>query len=283
MPTIGAIINFLETRAPISLQESYDNSGLVCGDRNLECIGAITSLDLTKKVLEEAIEKKFNLIVVHHPPIFKALKKLDLHDPVTELLLSAVKHQIAIYAIHTNLDNVIWGVNGEISRRIGLKNIEVLAPLQSTHLKLVTFVPSDHQEKLINALFEAGVGSIGNYNECSFSVEGRGSFKPLDGSNPFIGKKGIREEVNESRMEMIFPIHLQSQIIATLHANHPYETVAYDILPLGNTFKEYGAGALGELEEELSVTDMLSLLKSLRRQRQMCIRDRPLSVTLMRI
>ena len=261
MPTLGAIINFLETRAPLGLQESYDNAGWVCGDKQEACTGILTSLDLTSEVLDEAIQKKFNLIVVHHPPIFRALKRIDSNDPITGLLIKAIQHKIAIYAIHTNLDNVLWGVNGEMARRIGMHKIQVLSPMQSTHLKLITFVPSDHHEKLLNALFDAGAGSIGNYSECSFNVDGKGTFKPLEGSTPFLGEKDRRELVKETRIEMIFPLHIQPQVIAALHANHPYETVAFDLLPLENRFNEFGAGAIGELEEEMTLADFLSLLK----------------------
>jgi len=163
---------------------------LVCGDKHQPCTGAIASLDFTKEVLEEAIQKKFNLIIVHHPPIFKGLKKLDTTDPITSQLIKAIQHNIAVYAIHTNLDNVIGGVNGEMAKRIGLINVQVLSPLQGTHQKLVTFVPTDHEEKLSNALYAAGAGSIGNYKECSFKTEGIGTFLPLEGSNPFLGKVG---------------------------------------------------------------------------------------------
>ena len=261
MPTIGDIINFLEGKAPLSLQESYDNSGLVCGVKSNVCTGAITSLDFTSEILEEAIEKKINLIIVHHPPIFKSLKRIDQADPLTRILLKAIQHEIAVYAIHTNLDNVLWGVNGEIARRIGLQNIRVLSSLQQTHQKLIVFVPSDHKEALSNALFEAGAGAIGNYDECSFSSEGTGTFKPLKGSNPYIGTHGIRERVNESKVEVIFPSHLQQEILTAMHANHPYETVAYDLLPLENLFTTLGAGAIGELSEPVETNEFLMHLK----------------------
>ncbi len=261
MPTIGEIINFLETKAPLSLQESYDNAGLVCGDRNAPCSGALTSLDLTIEIMNEAIEKKFNLIIVHHPPIFKPLKKLDGNNTTTAMLIKAIQHGIAVYAIHTNLDNVIWGVNGEISERIGLQNVKVLSPLQHTHQKLVVYVPKEHEEKLKSALFDAGGGSIGNYSECSFNSEGIGTFKPLEGANPFIGSLGKRENTAEIKIELIFPIHLKFQILSAMHASHPYETVAYDIMPLANEFNEIGAGAYGDLPYPMEANDFLRFLK----------------------
>ena len=261
MISIADIINFLETKAPLALQESYDNAGLVCGNRMLACSGAIAALDLTEQVLEEAIDKKFNLVIVHHPPIFKPLKSLESRDAITRLLLKAIKHDIAVYAIHTNLDNVVWGVNGEIARRVGLQKACVLAPMQHTHQKLAVFVPVDHAEKLSNALFEAGAGSIGHYSECSFTSEGNGSFKPMKGSQPFIGAEGMREKVVEAKIEVIFPVHLQPKILAVMHENHPYEVVAYDILPLENKFSSFGGGIVGELKEPMQVDEFLSLLK----------------------
>lgn len=261
MPTIGDIINFLEAKAPLSLQESYDNAGLACGIKSAACTGAITSLDFTSAILEEAIEKKFNLIIVHHPPIFKPLKRIDETDPITGLLLKAIQKNIAVYAIHTNLDNVLWGVNGEIARRLGLQKVQVLSSLQHTHQKLIVFVPSDHKEELLNALFEAGAGAIGNYNECSFGTEGVGTFKPLPGSNPFIGNHGSRERVNESKIEVIFPSHLRQEVLIAMQANHPYETVAYDLLPLENVLQELGAGAIGELSKPMVTSEFLAMLK----------------------
>lgn len=261
MISIADIINFLETRAPLTLQESYDNAGLICGDRKQVCSGAITSLDLTEQVLEEAIEKKFNLVIVHHPPIFKPLKSLEPKNTVATMLVKAIKHDIAIYAIHTNLDNVLWGVNGEIARRIGLQGTKVLSPLQHTHQKLIVYVPVEHAEKLSNALFESGAGSIGNYSECSFLSEGTGSFKPLKGAHPSIGAEGTRERVKESKIEVLFPVQIQDQLLAAMHENHPYETVAYDILPLANNFHEFGGGLVGELKDPMGMHDFLAHLK----------------------
>jgi dinuclear metal center YbgI/SA1388 family protein len=261
MLSIADIINFLETKAPLALQESYDNAGLLCGDRKQHCSGAIASLDFTKQVLDEAIEKKFNLIIVHHPPIFKPLRSLEPKDEIASLLVTAIKHDIAVYAIHTNLDNVMWGVNGEMARRIGLQHLQVLAPLQHTHQKLVVFVPREHAEKLSNALFEAGAGAVGNYSECSFISDGTGSFTPLKGAHPSIGKEGFREHVSESKIEVIFPIQIQQRILAAMHQHHPYETVAYDLLPLENKFSELGGGIVGVLKEPMGMHDFLSLLK----------------------
>ena len=263
MHSIAVIINFLETVAPLHLQEEYDNSGFVCGDSSAASQGAIVALDLTEEVVDEAIGHGFNMIIVHHPPIFKGLKKIDAKDPVTKMLLRCIHHEIAIYAIHTNLDNVIWGVNGEIGARMGLKNLQVLAPKAGTHLQLNTYVPSSHAEMVKNAIFEAGAGAIGLYNECSFSSQGEGTFKALEGANPFIGEKGLRHLEHEQKLEFIFPVHLQSQVLMALNAAHPYETVAYNIVPLENQFHELGAGAIGTLPEPVAEKDVLSMLKSI--------------------
>lgn len=263
MHIIADIINFLETLAPLHLQEEYDNCGLVCGSSSTTALGTIVALDLTEEVVDEALEKGFNLIIVHHPPIFKGLKKIDANDPVTRILLRCIHHEISVYAIHTNLDNVIWGVNGEIAARMGLKNLQVLAPKAGTHLQLNTYVPSAHAEGVKNAIFEAGAGAIGLYNECSFSSLGEGTFKALEGANPFIGEKGLRHLEQEQKLEFIFPVHLQTQVMVALKAAHPYETVAYNILPLENHFNELGAGAIGTLPEPVAEKDVLFMLKSM--------------------
>jgi len=262
MQRIDDIINFLETIAPLHLQEEYDNSGLVCGNTGTECLGAIIALDLTEEVINETIEKKYNLIVVHHPPIFKGLKKMDERDPVTKMLLSCIRHEIAVYAIHTNLDNVIWGVNGEIAARMGLKDVQVLSPLPGTHRQLNTYVPKDHAETVKNAIFEVGAGAIGLYDECSFSSAGEGSFRALKGANPFIGTEGMRHLEQEQKLEFIFPVHLQTQVVAALNAAHPYETVAYNIVPLENSFQELGAGAIGLLPAPMSEKEVLDRIKT---------------------
>jgi len=262
MQTLRHIINVLETVAPLHLQESYDNSGLLYGNPDMEIRLAHVSLDLTDDVMEEAIQQGANLIIVHHPPVFKALKRLSHNDPISQLLIKAVKHDIALYAIHTNLDNVLWGVNGEIARRIGLKNVRVLSPLMHTHQKLITFVPPQYLEKVQSALFEAGAGSIGMYDEASFFSEGHGTFRPAPGATPFSGEVGKRSVEPEMKLELIFPVHLKYQIIDALKGSHPYETVAYDILQLDNQFHEFGGGIVGELAETVSGKTFLDQIKT---------------------
>jgi dinuclear metal center YbgI/SA1388 family protein len=255
------IINFLETKAPRRLQAAYDNSGWVVGNPEQDCTGVLIALDLTSEVIEEAIEKKINLIVVHHPPIFKGLKQLMSSNPVARMLISAIKADVCIYAIHTNLDHVLWGVNGEIANRIGLAKTRVLCPLPDTHQKLVTFVPVNHAAAVRASLFEAGAGNIGNYDQCSFNATGIGTFRANENANPFVGAINEQHHEQEERIEVIFPIHLQQVILSALFKAHPYETVAYDLYPLENEFDEIGAGAIGYLSTPMDEKDFLNHLK----------------------
>ena len=260
---IHDIIQELERWAPRSWQESYDNAGLITGDAAWDCTGVLCCLDATEAVIEEAIQRGCNLVVAHHPILFGGIKRIDPRHYVGRALIRSIRHDVAIYAIHTNLDNVMWGVNGEIAARLGLINLQVLAPKAGTHLQLNTYVPSAHAEAVKNAIFEAGAGAIGLYNECSFSSMGEGSFKALEGARPFIGEKDLRHLEQEQKLEFIFPVHLQSQVLIALKAAHPYETVAYNIVPLENQFHELGAGAIGILPEPIPEKDVLSMLKSI--------------------
>ena len=262
MLRIRDIINFLETLAPLTLQESYDNSGLVCGDTEQICSGATIALDLTEKVIEETVARKHNIIIVHHPPIFSPIRRIVQGDAVSDLLIKAIRHDITIYACHTNLDNVLWGVNGEIADRIGLISRQVLHPKSDTHKKIITYVPSLHLDEVRDALFSAGGGKLGEYEECSFNMTGSGNFKPLANATPYSGEKGKRHTAEEVRLEVIFPAHLQISIINTLLINHPYEVPAYEILSLDNQFQEFGGGVIGELPTEKSEVEILSILKS---------------------
>jgi dinuclear metal center YbgI/SA1388 family protein len=243
------------------LQADYDNSGWVVGNPEHSCTGVLTALDLTPGVIEEAIEMKANLIVVHHPPIFKGLKQLMPSNPVAKMLSSAIKADLSIYAVHTNLDHVIGGVNGEIANRIGLENTKVLAPLPDTHQKLVTFVPIKYAAGVRTSLFEVGAGAIGNYDECSFNATGLGTFKANEKANPFVGAINNQHHEQEERIEVIFPLHLKSAILSALFKAHPYETVAYDLYPLENEFEEIGAGAIGYLSTPMGENEFLEHLK----------------------
>ena len=258
---IKEIIKYLEIVAPLSLQESYDNAGLIIGDQENECKGIITSLDVTEAVVEEAIKRNCNLIVAHHPIIFRGIKKLNGKNYVERTVISAIKNDVAIYAIHTNLDNILEGVNKKIAEKLGLHNCTTLLPKEGTLQKLVTFSPIKNAEEVRNALFKAGAGAIGKYDECSFNIEGSGTFKAGEGSNPYVGEIGERHNENEVRIEVIFPSFLQNEIINTLKEVHPYEEVAYYIHSLQNVQYNVGSGLIGELAEPISEDQLLKKLK----------------------
>lgn len=259
---IGEIIQHLETFAPPSLQESYDNAGLIVGESAAECTGIITCLDCSEAVIEEAMSKNCNLIVAHHPIIFRGLKKLNGKNYVERTIIKAIKNDIAIYAIHTNLDNVKKGVNKKIAEKIGLKNLEILQPKENILKKLITFAPIDKAEDLRNALFAAGAGQLGKYSECSFNSEGTGTFKPEEGADPFVGEIGTRHEEKEMKIEVIFPAYLEQKIIRAMIQAHPYEEVAYDIISLENYFSEVGSGMIGNLEKPVDEKDFLQMIKT---------------------
>jgi dinuclear metal center YbgI/SA1388 family protein len=258
---INEITAFLETLAHPSLQESYDNAGLITGGMDWDCSGIICSLDATEEVVKEAVKKKCNLIVAHHPVIFGGLKKINGKNYVEKAIITAIKNDIAIFAIHTNLDNVIYGVNGRIASILGLKNLSVLSSKNDTLKKLFTFVPVDKAEQVRKAIFAAGGGDIGNYSECSFNSEGVGTFKAEAGTDPYVGKQGLQHQEKEIKMEVVFPSFLEKNIINAMKAAHPYEEVAYDIVPLSNLHSGIGSGMVGELENAVDEKELLCRIK----------------------
>ncbi len=262
MTTVKQITTFLETIAPLALQESYDNAGLIIGDENIEVKGVLICLDSTEDVIEEALKHGCNLIIAHHPIVFSGLKKLNGKNYVERTVIKAIKNNVAIYAAHTNLDNVLEGVNAKICERLGLKNCTILSPMKNLLKKLVTFCPVDHAEKVRTALFDAGSGQIGNYDECSFNAEGTGTFRAGEGTSPFVGEKGKQHHEKEIRIETIFESYLETKIIRALLETHPYEEVAYDIYSLDNSYRETGSGMIGELEAPMEEIAFLALLKS---------------------
>ena len=272
---IQDITSFLETIAPASLQESYDNAGLLTGNPCWDCTGIITTLDATEAVVLEAIEKKCNLIVAHHPIIFSGLKKITGKNYVEKTIIAAIKNDIAIYAIHTNLDNVLTGVNGKMADQLGLVNRQILQPKKGIIKKLVTFVPVAQAEEVCNALFVAGAGHIGNYSECSFSAVGEGTFKGGTGTDPFVGKPGQRHIEQELKLEMIYPAWVENELVKTLKAVHPYEDAAYDIFLLDHKYQDVGSGLTGELPEAVTELEFMQQLK--KAFGLMVIRHTPLS------
>jgi dinuclear metal center YbgI/SA1388 family protein len=259
---IKSVIQELERIAPQSLQESYDNSGLLTGSFDWDCTGLLITLDITERTIEEAKKKGCNLVIAHHPIIFKGLKKITpTGNYVERTLIQAIKSDIAIYAIHTNLDNVLHGVNKMIADRLGLSARKVLAPKENLLKKLVFFVPPTHAEIVRNAIFEAGGGRLGNYAECSFYHPGTGTFMPLEGAQPFTGTKNNRSRETEEKVEIQYPVWLENVIIQAMKASHPYEEVAYDLLTVTNSADQYGSGLVGNLIEPLPEIEFLELLK----------------------
>lgn len=256
------VINHIEALSPLAYAEDFDNVGLLVGNKNQKLTGVLVTLDTLEAVVDEAIEANCNLIVSFHPIIFKGLKKLTGSNYVERVVIKALKNDIAIYAMHTALDNSVLGVNNMICEKLGLKNRKILIPQGQTIKKLITFVPKNEAETLRSALFEAGAGSIGNYNNCSFNTEGIGTYKGNEDSNPTLGKKGETHREAETQISVTFPKHLESQILKALFKTHSYEEVAYEITTLENKNQNIGMGMIGELEEEMSESDFFNLLKT---------------------
>ena len=256
------ITSFLESYAPLAYQESYDNSGLICGSKEMEITSALICLDSTEAVIDEAIANKCNLVIAHHPIIFDGLKKINGANYVERVIIKAIKNDIAIYAAHTNLDNLHNGVNSKIAEKLELKNCTVLAPSSKALLKkIATYCPKSHADKLKMALFAAGAGSIGDYEECSFSSNGIGTFKAKKGTRPFVGEVGKQHQEEEVKIDMIYPAHIESKIITAMYGAHPYEEVAYDLSPLTNMNTRVGAGLIGELTKAVDEMEFLKILK----------------------
>ncbi len=258
---ITDVVKCLESFAPKALQESYDNAGLIIGNASSECTGILIALDATEEVIAEAAQKKCNLLVTHHPLIFKGIKKITSQNYIERCVIAAIKNDIAVYSIHTNLDNVITGVNKTIADKLDLQNCKALLPKADTLIKLVTFAPDDKAEIIKNALFIAGAGSIGNYSECSFVVSGEGSFKAGENTKPYVGKKGKRHLEKETRIEVVLPAYEQEKIVHALKIAHPYEEVAYDVYPLNNFRDDIGSGLIGNLKYNISEEAFLKKIK----------------------
>ena len=255
------ITNYLESIAPLYYQEDYDNSGLIVGNVNDEITAALVALDCTEQIVDEAISKQCNLIITHHPIVFKGLKKFNGKTYVERVVQKAIKNNIALYAIHTNLDYVVAGVSGEICKRLGIVNGKILAPKCGLLKKLVTFCPTASAGNLKSELFMAGAGQIGNYSECSFSADGVGTFKASADSDPFVGERGLQHQEHEQRIEVVFKAQDERKILVALLENHPYEEVAYDIYSISNTLATVGAGMVGWLPEEMDTAVFLQHVK----------------------
>ncbi len=258
---IKDITNYLETVAPLNYQESYDNAGLIVGNKNTEINSVLVTVDVTEEILNEAIEKNIDLIISHHPIIFSGLKKINGENYIERIIIKAIKNNIAIYSSHTNLDNILGGVNAKICEWLNLENVKILSPISDKLYKLVYFVPVDFAQSTRNAIFKTGAGNIGNYSNCSYNLLGEGTFKARENTNPFVGEKGKLHTEKETRVEIIVLEHLINNVISTLINAHPYEEVAYDIYQIKNKNQQIGIGMIGELETSIDELEFLNKIK----------------------
>lgn len=259
--TIQDIISELEKTAPLQYQESYDNAGLLVGDRNDEVHKILLTLDITEAVMEEALACEADLIIAHHPLIFKPLYKISNETEPERCVRFAIKNNIAIYACHTNMDAVITGVNGKICEKIGLEKCRILVPKEKQLFKIAVYTPIAYKEQICTAMYEAGAGCIGNYDNCGFTTEGTGSFKALDNAHPFCGIIGEIHNEQEYKIETICPHERINSVIRAIKDKHPYEEPAYDIYPIANTYELYGDGMIGTLPEKEKTIDFLKRIQ----------------------
>ncbi|MBL4594370.1 MAG: Nif3-like dinuclear metal center hexameric protein [Flavobacteriales bacterium] len=256
------ITTIIENFAPLSYQESYDNSGLIVGNTNDEVTGVLICLDCVEAILDEAIANNCNMVIAHHPIVFSGLKQLNGKNYIERIVIKAIKNGIAIYAAHTNLDNVQNGVSFKIAQKIGVKNCQVLLPKKSLLSKVITYCPIDKAEEVRQVMFNSGAGNIGNYSDCSYNVEGVGTFRGKEGANPYVGKIDGFHQEKEIRIETVVPTYKVNTVIESMIAAHPYEEVAYDVYELVNTLHTVGSGVIGELSVEENESDFLKRLKT---------------------
>lgn len=257
------ITTFIESKIPLEFQEDYDNSGMILGNPQQEIQAVLLCLDITEQVLEEALSRNCNMIISHHPLIFNGIKRITGSDAEQRMIIKAIQNNIAIYALHTNLDNSFDGLNALLCKKFGILNYKILSPSGNQLNKLVTFCPHEFAEKVRSSLFNAGAGHIGNYDCCSYNIRGQGTFKASDLAKPFVGEINMLHFEDETRIEVIFPSYLEKSLIRTLIENHPYEEVAYDIYALKNKYEKSGAGLVGDLEHEQDLFDFLGMIKEI--------------------
>jgi len=258
---IKEVIAYLEKLAPLSYAEDFDNVGLLVGDRNNSVTNVLVTLDTLEETVEEAIVKNCNLIVSFHPILFKGIKSITGANYIERVLIKAIQNNIAIYAMHTALDNVKMGVSGKMAQILGIENIQVLVPKSKMIKKLTTYVPNKYAENLRKALFKAGAGHIGNYENCSFSTGGIGTYLPNEEANPSIGTIGKLQEESETSIGVYFEKQNEKAILAALFKVHPYEEVAYEVVTLDNLHQDIGLGVYGDLPKAIDEKSFLELLK----------------------
>jgi dinuclear metal center YbgI/SA1388 family protein len=258
---VKEVVDALERFAPLPLQDGFDNAGLQVGLTEATVTGALLCLDVTEAVIDEAIERHCNVIISHHPLLFNKLKRVTGTNYIERCVMKAIRHGIAVYSAHTNMDNAMYGVNFKMAEKLGLQQVEILEPKADNLVKLVTYVPTSHADEVRKALFAAGCGNIGNYDGCSYNVEGVGTFRAGDGTHPFVGEVGEEHHEEEIRIETIVPAYKEGSAVKALLEVHPYEEPVYDLFPLKNKWSQAGAGVIGELKNEMPVPDFLQLLK----------------------
>lgn len=258
---IRDVIQCIEEFAPLHYQENFDNAGLIVGNADNETNGAILCVDITEEVLDEAISKKVNFIISHHPIIFSGLKKIVGRNSVERIVAKAIKNDIALYAAHTNMDNIMGGVNSKICEKLGLVDCKILAPMKNEMAKIAVYVPDAYAKKIRNAMFDAGAGNVGAYSNCSYNISGEGTFKGNENSKPFVGEKEKLHTESETKIEMIVPKNNLKKVVAAIKNNHPYEEVAYDVYDLLNTCDFAGSGMVGNLPEAMTYDEFYSMLK----------------------
>ena len=258
---INQIIQILEEWAPTTYAEDFDNVGLLVGDKNRSCTAALITHDVTVVVVEEAIANNCNLIVCFHPIIFKGLTSLTGKNYVEQTVLKAIENKIAIYALHTALDNHEFGISYHLGQMLSLTKQRILIPQKNSLFHLTTYVPVTDKEKLLKTLHDAGAGNLGNYSHCSFAIEGKGKFLPHENSTPAIGEKDKMTHVKEEQINVIIPKHVKNAVMSALKAAHPYETIAYELVSIENQHPNVGLGSIGELESPMDINSFLKLVK----------------------
>ena len=251
---------WLDSEAPLSFQESYDNSGLQIGEPGSEISSALLTVDVTEKVVEEAITAGCNVIISHHPLIFTPVKKISGRNSTERIISRCIRNDISVYSAHTNLDIAHHLVSRKMAEKLGLVETKVLSPQENKLMKLVTYIPESHLDKVRNAIFDAGAGVVGNYDRCGFALQGTGSFRGNEGSDPFVGEPGKLHFENEVRFETVMFAHMRDRVMDALLANHPYEEVAYDLYSLENRNIDSGLGCIGTLQEEMEERSFVKMV-----------------------
>ena len=261
MEKISDIISAIEAYAPLHLQEGYDNCGLQVGDGNAEATGVLLCVDVTEAVVDEAIALGVNMVVSHHPLIFRGLKKLVGRSDIERIVIKAIKNDIAIYSAHTNMDNTRGGVSARMAQKLGLKNVRVLVPQVGRQVKVVVYVPTSYADAVADAMHACGAGNIGDYEHCSYRIAGEGRYRAKAGAHPFVGTPGEMHSEPETRIEVIADAAVKDRVVQAMLQAHPYEEPAYDVLQLQNESPYEGAGVVGDIEPT-SATDFFAKLKN---------------------